>query len=172
MMEASFDDVIGRWHAELAGDRAARAGLRRARTLDDVLLDGAAAAAFMRLWRHAPSKGPPYALARAALALAEIDNDMRPEGGTRAPFARRCATQGEGRVLVSPDRFRLLMGATDADEFLRLLRSAIGQVERRAPLGDVASLARFWSHEERRQWMRRDQLLAYYEAVPNSALEA
>ena len=171
MTSDSFETILVGWHAGLMDDRAGRAALRRARTLDDVLMDGAGAGAFMRLWRRLPGDGPPYALARAALAAAELDEDMRPADGPPL-FARRCATQGDGRVLVSPDRFRLLMSAIDADEFLRLLRSAIGLAERRAPLIDVADLARSWSHTDWRERHRRRQLLAYYETLPDSALEA
>jgi CRISPR type I-E-associated protein CasB/Cse2 len=168
----TFETVLVEWHAGLMDDRGGRAALRRARTLDDVLMDGVGASAFMRLWRRLPGNGPPYALARAALAAAELDEDMRPADAARPLFAQRCAALGDGRVFVSPDRFRLLMSAIDADEFLRLLRSSIGLTERRAPLIDVADLARSWSCPERREGQRRRQLLAYYAYLPDSALEA
>lgn len=170
-MRDAFAEALRGWHADLMADRAARAGLRRARSLDDVLLDGAAASAFMRLWRHKPSKEPPYPLARAALALAEIDVDPEPDSEAKGAFARRCAAEEKSQVLVSPDRFRLLMSATDADDFLRLLRSAIDQVKRRAPLHDVADLVYWWSHPVSRERMRRQQLLAYYNAIPEDALK-
>ena len=164
MTTPGFDpETVLRWHAGLREDRAGRAALRRAQTIDDLLLSGPGALAFTRLRRQLPNGGA-SGLARAALAVAEVDKDAG--GDERGAFGRRCGT-GEA---VSQARFRLLMSAEVPDDFLRLLRSALGQLDRRAPLADVFWLARSWHRAERRQLFRRDQLLAYYEALPNKSL--
>lgn len=62
------------------------------------------------------------------------------------------------------------MSAELPDEFLRLLRSAILQTERRAPVMEVFWLARLWHRPEHRSRLRRQQLLAYYEGLPEASL--
>lgn len=171
-----FGKVLG-WWSRIRHSPAARAGLRRSRDLEELLLDRAGAEAFVRLTRTLGQESAlPRKLGRAALAIAEINEDVTASaengGRSRGAFGRRCAAGSPaGGALLSPNRFRLLMGAEEEAEFLRLLRSALGQIERQAPIADVFWLAHGWDSPERRRAMRRDQLLAYYEVVPKSALK-
>ncbi len=132
--------------------------------------------------------------ARTALAVAMIDTDTTPEPDTPPDGKEAAATQtGEttpqkkkirngdalGRALAaldprrndknprySQDRLRRLLSAEDPDEFLRLLRSAILQLDRAAPVTDVSRVMEAWHHPDARAKVRRQIFLSYFAALP------
>lgn len=100
MSKAAYDPTfLLMWHGQLSGDRAGQAALRRAQGIDDLLLSNGGAAAFTRLRRRMPT-GSPAGLARAVLAVAEVNEDA-PEDGEPGAFGRHCA---KGPLLSSPKR--------------------------------------------------------------------
>ncbi|WP_041794691.1 type I-E CRISPR-associated protein Cse2/CasB [Pararhodospirillum photometricum] len=154
--------VLKAWHARLADDRRARAALRRAQSLDDVWPEEA----FSRLRLHLLplASFSTMALARVAVAVAEVDEDHE------VSLARRAASLGvRGKALVSSDRLRLLLGSEDPDEFLRLLRGIVDQIDRQVNVAALADLVLSWEHPNGRLWARRTVFLDYYETAPADA---
>ena len=155
--------LILKWHRELQlplnrGDRAA---LRRAVAPDDAYR----MVAFHGLYgRLAESVRDDEAVARLALALAEVNESTRSAGRTGAALGRALARRKGDRSTVSGDRMRLLATAEDPDQFLRLLRSAIVQLDRMVPLVDVADVVLDWHRPDRRAEARRQIFLGYFRA--------
>ena len=149
---------IGDWHAAVMDDRGTRAELRRAQSINEVPLAALANLATRTLGRVGDD---PRALcrtrqlARVALAVGEIDH------GTEHGLGR--ALRG-GRRPPSEQRLRLLLDTPEIDLFVRLLRGALTQVERRAPLAATASLVLDWHHPIARARARRQLALDYYQA--------
>lgn len=159
--------TIEAWHRDLAEDRHDCARLRRAQTIDDVFeID-----AYHRLrFRLAETASQPWirgerhaeVVARIALALAEIKSDQTPETEP-APDTGSFLALGAALGRLSPERLRLLANTGEIDLFLRLLRGALAQVERIAPLWDTAETVRRWHFAEQRQLARRDLLIRYHD---------
>lgn len=157
-------ETLRDWHGRLQRNRGGRAALRRAQKLDDIY-DGVGP--FFELLNRYP-KVWHEDVARMAIALAEVEDDY----GT--PARKRPVGTALGRVLAKPagtgkplseQRLRLLASAEDPDQFLRLLRSALHQIGRKAPLADVGRVARLWGSPVHRPWVRRNLFLAFFGAV-------
>lgn len=159
--------TIEAWHRDLAKDRHDRARLRRAQTIDDVFeidayhrlrlrLTEKASQPWIRDGRHAE------VIARIALALAEIKSDQT-AAAESAPETDLFLTLGAALGRLSPERLRLLANTGEIDLFLRLLRGALAQVERTAPVWDTAETVRRWHFAEQRQFARRDLLIRYHD---------
>ena len=155
-------EVLLGWRDELERDRGARAALRRAQTTDDVVMEPA----FHRLRNHPdwPSSISLDTAASIAIAVAELDVAF-------APLAVRLgAALGGGRTPVSPGRLRLIASAEIPQQFLRLLRGALAQIDGRAPLIDLAEKVRQWHWAGSRPMARRDLLIDYFDAAPATVL--
>lgn len=185
----SFEQVVTGWHAGLVGrdgNRGARAGLRRCQSADEVF----DIPAFYGL--HGPLVRLGYVkkdliVARIALAVAEIETDLRATGEGEAGAG---AGAGDGaddadpgtlgaafvgpdpnQPRVSPGRLRLLANTEEPDLFLRLLRGMISMIDRTAPIGDTAETVRNWHYPSSRERARRKLLLSYFTHVSPKALE-
>jgi CRISPR system Cascade subunit CasB len=162
-LEASrAGEVLLEWREELEDDRGARAALRRAQTSDDVIMEPA----FHRLRNHPdwPAAIPFDAAASIAIAVAQTDVAAPP------PDHRLGAALAIGQKRVSPARLRLLASAEIPQQFLRLLRGALAQIDGRAPVLDLAEKIRLWHRPASRPGARRDLLVDYFAAVPAAML--
>jgi len=153
--------ALRRWHAWLQTDRGARAALRRVRRLDEVWMEEAYSRLRLALLPDFRFADEP--LARAAVAVAEV-NEAHADG-----LAARASSVVRGRPAVSPERMRLMLGAEEPDDFLRLLRGALPMIDRTVALGDLADLVLSWHGETGRAIARRRVMLAYYERRPEAA---
>lgn len=150
--------VIADWHAAVTDDRATRAELRRAQSIEEVPLAALANLVTRTLGRIGDD---PRALrrtkqlSRIALVVGEIDHV------TERSLGR--ALHG-GRRPLSEERLRLILDTAEIDLFARLLRGALTQIERRAPLAATASLVLDWHHPVARARARRRLALDYYQA--------
>lgn len=160
--EASLSErlrrAIGDWHSAVRDDRGLRAELRRAQSIDEVPLAALANLATRTLGRVGDDQRAlrrTEQLARVALVVGEIDHDT--EHGLGRAFR-------SGRRPPSEERLRLLLDTPEIDLFVRLLRGALIQVERRAPLAATASLVLDWHHPIARARARRQLALDYYQA--------
>jgi CRISPR system Cascade subunit CasB len=149
------------WWAGLVDDRGGRAGLRRAQSLDHVVLVGA----FQRLRRAllADWRFQPEALADVALAAAELEADGDRPG-------RILATGNREGLPVSPGRLKLIADAEDPELFLRLLRGALAQVRRKGSIQHTAELVRRRHSPASRPAARRRLVLDYFEAADDDLL--
>lgn len=147
--------LLRRWHDELQSRRGARAALRRVRDLDDVWPEEAYSRLRLPLMKRC--RFGDEALARAAVAVAEVDE---PRG---AALAQRLAAVLPPKDGHAAPRVRLLLGAEDPDEFLRLLRATLQQMERRVDIVDLADTVLAWGAASARTVVRRRLMLAYYD---------
>jgi CRISPR type I-E-associated protein CasB/Cse2 len=161
-IEGSFSarlrGAIGGWHAAVTDDRATRAALRRAQDIDELPLAALADLATRTLGRVGDDPAAlrrTAQLARVALAVGEIDQGTAHDLGRALHRARRP---------LSEDRLRLLLDTPEPDLFVRLLRGALVQVERRAPVADTALLVWRWHHPDARASARRRLALDYFQA--------
>ena len=155
--------ILRTWHRWLLSDRGARAALRRARALDDVWMEEAYSRLRLPLREHHGASVRDEALARAALAVAEVKEDI---GRTFAACAA-AASQG-GRAPVTAARMRLTLGADDSDEFLRLLRGLLAMIDGSCDVCDLAALVIAWHSPEARSKARRRVMLDYYAHAPRT----
>lgn len=154
--------VVLRWWGQLQGisdptdksshanvnQRAARAELRRCRTVDSVLLSEA----FRNLWQALEStgqrrQGDILAWACVAAALAEVRE--QPDDKKRT-FAACLGSQKEatGKPYVSELRFAQLQKSRDQDSFLRRLRRALALINKKAPVLSLADSILLWYREQ------------------------
>ncbi|WP_404379518.1 type I-E CRISPR-associated protein Cse2/CasB [Caenispirillum salinarum] len=155
--------VLHDWHRWLQDNRGARAAMRRARSVDEVWLEEAYSRLRLPLLPLAGFRDE--ALARAAIAVAEVSEDT--EDGLAA---RAAASTHRGRAAVSADRIRLMLGAEDPDEFLRLLRGVLAMLDREVNLCDVADLVLSSHTPGGRAHNRKRVMLRYYETADPAAL--
>lgn len=131
------------WWAHLTGekgDRGARARLRRASTLTDVLAEPAAIDLALRMERACVEAGwQPHGPDRIAMRGALV-------AGVLAHVTENASTS-LGRALggvakddapMSPLRLRRLLTPRDAGEALVIYRRAVTMLKGRAPVGDLA----------------------------------
>lgn len=137
--------------------------MRRARSADEVWLEEAYSRLRLPLLPLAGFRDE--ALARAAIAVAEICKDTEDGLATRAA----ASTHG-GRPAVSADRIRLMLGAEDPDEFLRLLRGVLAMLDHEVNLCDVADLVLSSHSPGGRAQNRKRVMLRYYETANPAAL--
>jgi CRISPR type I-E-associated protein CasB/Cse2 len=150
--------AIGAWHAAVTDDRATRATLRRAQNLDEVPLAALADLATRVLGRVGDDPTGlrrTEQLARVALVVGEIDHDTEHGLGRALRRVRRP---------LSEERLRLLLDTPEIDLFVRLLRGALVQVERRGPLAATATLILDWHYPTARARARRKLALDYFQA--------
>lgn len=156
------------WHATLHIHKGDRAALRRATSLDDAtevrrfaalrrsLLD----AGFTSVGKDTIAER----LAFVALLAADTDGvrDLSPGRWLAMPARAGAKPVHEARV-------RLLLGAADTSQMVRLLRSCLSILDQTAPLPELADLVMGWGHPDRRARMRRRIFLDYLDAVPDTA---
>jgi CRISPR system Cascade subunit CasB len=90
-------------------------------------------------------------VATAAAVLAHIRTDAEPSGGHRRRFAELL---GHGdRPVMSPLRFKRLLGATEDQDIMIAFRRAIQLAgARNINVGDVAESILAWSDRRRMRW--------------------
>lgn len=147
--------VINEWFSSLSS--AARAELRRCRTLEEVELHGE----FHRLRWKLPDKLP---LDRHQLPLlVGLTAHLRePDAGSTASpgeLAMRLGRKVQDKPVFSEDRFRKLMAETELDglyiQMIRVLRLVNGDVS----IGALWKALAYWNTRTRRTWA-----YAYYES--------
>jgi CRISPR type I-E-associated protein CasB/Cse2 len=165
--ENSFSErlrrAVGDWHIAVTEDRSTRAALRRAQNIDDVPLDALAdltTRVVGRVGDDPAAHRRTEQLARIALAVGEIDQDVDSRLGRLLGTRRPGSTEPR----LSDKRLRLLLDTPEVDLFVRLLRGALVQVERRAPIVDTALLVWRWHHPDARADARRRLALHYFQA--------
>jgi CRISPR system Cascade subunit CasB len=167
------ESPVATWHRRLQGNRGDRAALRRAQTIEEAY----GIVAFHQLYAWLGKQIPDPVVARIAIALAEIDADVKadtePGHGMPAGAAlgQALAMPRNGKPCLSEARLRLLASAEDPDQFLRLLRGALALLDRTAPLDDVARVVRRWHAPESRPRVRRQLFLSYFQTALADAPE-
>jgi CRISPR system Cascade subunit CasB len=156
------------WHelqpdGEGRGDRATLARLRRCATVTELMLEPATIVLFRRCAADEHRDLPPIALAAGVLAHVRDDDSIHP--------ARRVGPKIEGKpdtALLKPLRFRALMEARTADEWLTAFRRLAALAENKALRVNILAEAlldwredRAWTDERRRQWV-----FEYWDADP------
>lgn len=139
-----------RLHGEAAGGKAplspaARALLRRARTVDDTLLNDG----FRQLWFALPEaarKGWQMpAWGGVAAVLADVESDV--SGKTFAATLGAQSDHGSGKPVLSELRFSQLQHSRDLDELLRRLRRAVHLLDGKTSALSLADNILHWHQE-------------------------
>jgi hypothetical protein len=177
-------DALRSFHRELhdeAADKSGRAALRRARTPQEAALVPVVGV-LRRAIRKEGIKISDDDIDRAAILVAAIERDQQvleisdeePSPTDAAPrgfnalsreLAERLAERNSNGKRVSPERVRLLLSTEDIGEFLRLLRSLIDLLDRKAPIVAIVETARRWSRPAQRQQTRAAIARPYYERI-------
>lgn len=173
-----------RWYDLLQQDnrKGDRAALRRAQQTDDAY--GVCSFHLLLVWLG--KQKPPDVAARIAMALAPIRQDRmeqqadgnddddpaeapaadQPRSWAGTKLGRCMAAKGpSGAPRISPARVRLLLSTENPDQFLRLLRSILGQLDGRAPVREVADVMDGWHSPTWRAAIRRRIFLSYFSNV-------
>jgi len=141
------------WWREVAGDRGARAELRRAKTPTEVILTPAYHDLRCRLMTAGWHNDIALAVVAAVLAQVEIHDGS-------APFASQLAAppkRGADKARVSGQRFRRLLQRQTAEELMGPLIRAIRLLSNAANVTDLAEGIHWWGDRKRREWA-----FAYY----------
>jgi CRISPR type I-E-associated protein CasB/Cse2 len=176
-------DALRSFHRELhdeAADKSSRAALRRARTPQEAALVPIVGV-LRRTIRREGIKISDDDIDTAAILAAAIERDQQvseisadpnvkdvgPRGFTPLgrQLAERLAERNSNGKRVSPERVRLLLSTENIAEFLRLLRSLIDLLDRKAPVVAIVETARRWSRPAQRQQTRAAIARPYYERI-------
>lgn len=169
------------WLQERPGDRAA---LRRAQQVEDAY----SVAGFHLLLNWLGEQKPPPVAARIAMVLAHIRQDWTERANEDEPAEAAQAEQPKNRVgtelgrsmvlkgpsgkpRVSPERLRLLLSTDEPDQFLRLLRGILGQLDGKAPVSDVAKVMDAWHSPTWRTTVRRQIFLSYFSMLSDTEIK-
>lgn len=135
-------DVAEEWWEDLKGRRAARARLRRAKTLLEIMQEPEA----LRLIERLPRNPDRVAMLAGILAWVRDNDDQlvaRAIGRT---------SLDEEDAPVSEARFRRLLQARD-DELMEAMRRLVRLTKGKANVRDLSSAVLYWSDGVKKRWI-------------------